>query len=98
MVRAMFGNDGSSWTMLVAGTLGTLLGVAGTVLAALINRQPPMAALVDARIRVLIESYESRIGELQAEVVKLEAKVDALTKALQGAKPFRLFGTWSGSL
>jgi len=97
MVRAMFATDGNSWTMLVAGSIGAVFGVVGTVLAALINRQPPMAALVDARIRVLIESYESRIGELQAEVVKLEAKVDALTKALQQAKPFRLFGMWPRS-
>ncbi len=88
----MIATDGSSWTMLVAGSLGAVFGVVGTVLAALINRQPPMAALVDARIRVLIESYESRISELQDEVVRLEAKVDALSKALQQGKPLRYFG------
>jgi len=88
----MFLTDGSSWSTLGAGILGAVIGVTGTVVTALINRQPPMAALVDARIRVLIESYECRICELQAEVVKLEAKVDALTKALQQAKPLRFLG------
>lgn len=91
--RAVFATDGSSWTALGAGVFGAVIGIVGTVATALINRQPPMAALVDARIRVLIESYESRISELQDEVVKLEAKVDALTKALKQAKPFRYFGT-----
>lgn len=83
---------GGSWTTLGAGVIGAAIGVVGTVVTALINRQPPMAALVDARIRVLINSYESRISELHEEVFKLEAKVDALTKALQQAKPFRFFG------
>lgn len=89
----MLSSDGSGpWLAWGAGVFGAAIGVAGTVVTALINRQPPMAALVDARIRVLIESYESRISELQQEVLKLEAKVDALTKALQQAKPFGFFG------
>jgi hypothetical protein len=85
----MLGMYSSSWNALAAGVLGAVIGVVGTIVAAFISRQPSLAALVDARIRVLIESYESRISELQVEVVKLEAKVDALTKALQQAKPFR---------
>lgn len=84
--------DGSSWSTVAAGVLGAVIGVVGTILAALINRQPPLAALVDARIRVLIESYEGRICELQQEVLRLEAKVDALTNALHHARSFRLFG------
>jgi hypothetical protein len=35
--------------------------VLGTVIVALINRQPPMVALIDARIRTLIEGYEKHI-------------------------------------
>jgi hypothetical protein len=88
----MVSMEGSLWSTLGVGVFGAVIGVVGTVLTALINRQAPMAALVDARIRVLIESYEIRIVELQEEVVKLEGKVDALTKALEQAKPFRLLG------
>lgn len=86
----MVSSEGGSWVVLVAGMIGTVIGVVGTIVTALINRQPPMAALVDARIRVLIESYEGRISELQDEVVRLEGKVDALTRALQQAKPVRM--------
>jgi len=37
-----------------------------------------MAALVDSRIRMLIDGYERRIADLQEEIQRLEAKVDAL--------------------
>jgi hypothetical protein len=84
-------DGGGSWTTFGAGIAGAVVGVVGTVVTALINRQAPLAALVDARIRVLIESYECRIVELQQEVCKLEAKVDALTKALQQSKSIWLF-------
>jgi DNA anti-recombination protein RmuC len=42
-----------------------------------------MAALVDARIRLLIDGYELRIADLQDEIWRLESKVDALTNALE---------------
>ncbi|VTZ27936.1 conserved hypothetical protein [Methylocella tundrae] len=58
----------------------------------MINRQPPMAVLVDARIRTLIEGYEKHVNDLQQEIQKLEAKVNALTKALEEAKASRGIG------
>ena len=74
------------WPQLLAGALGTALGVLGTVVAALVNRQPPMAALVDARIRTLIESYERHIGDLRGQIARLEARVDMLRKELDAAE------------
>lgn len=74
------------WTTLGAGGIGTALGVIGTIIVALINRQPPMAVLVDARIRTLIEGYEKHVTDLQQEIQKLETKVNALTRALDAAR------------
>ncbi len=51
-----------------------------------------MASLIDARIRILIESYEKRIAAMQDEIVKLEEKVDALTAALEDARTRRGMG------
>jgi uncharacterized membrane protein len=56
-------SNGDIWTTIGAGAIGAVIGVIGTVLTARINRQPPMAALIDARIRLLIEGYERRIKE-----------------------------------
>lgn len=74
------------WNSLGSGLLGAALGVLGTVIVALINRQPPMAAIIDARIRTLIEGYEKHVNDLRMEIGKLEAKVNALTKALEEAR------------
>ncbi len=81
----MAANDGDMWNNLLSGSAGAVLGILGTVIVALINRQPPMAALIDARIRTLIEGYEKHISDLQAEIRKLEAKVDGLTRSLEEA-------------
>jgi flagellar biosynthesis chaperone FliJ len=48
-----------------------------------------MAALVDARIRMLIDGYERRIADLQDEIQRFEGKVDALTNALVEARAER---------
>lgn len=85
----MSDSNGVLGTVLGAGGLGALIGVVGTILTALINRQPPLAAIVDARIRVLIEGYERRIEQLEREISKLETKVGALTKALDEARSQR---------
>ncbi len=85
----MAANDGDMWNNLLSGSAGAVLGILGTVIVALINRQPPMAALIDARIRTLIEGYEIHISDLQTEIRKLEAKVDGLTKALEEARAER---------
>jgi hypothetical protein len=59
--------------------IGGLIGVIGTIIVALVNKQPPMAALIDARIRLLIEKYEYRIAEL-------EDRVEDLTQELHLAR------------
>lgn len=81
----MSADTGNLGTAAVAG-IGAIIGIIGTILTALINKQHPMAALVDARIRLLIEGYERKINELQAEITVLELKVDALTKELQRSR------------
>jgi HAMP domain-containing protein len=73
-------------TVLGAGAGGVLIGAVGTIIVALINQQAPLAALVDARIRVLIEGYEKRIDELKDEIIRLEGKVEELTRELHTAR------------
>ena len=81
----MSADTGNLGTAAIAG-IGAIVGIIGTILTALINKQHPMAALVDARMRLLIEGYERKINELQAEIAVLELKVDALTKELQRSR------------
>ena len=81
------------WPTLGAGLLGTFIGAAATIAAAFINRQPTLAAVVDARIKALIESYEQTIRELRAEIGRLENKIDILTKELHEERARRGFGS-----
>jgi hypothetical protein len=76
-------DDGNNWGTVGAAGIGAVVGIIGTIFTALINKQHPMAALVDARIRLLIEGYERRINELQSEIAMLELKVEALSKELE---------------
>ncbi len=78
--------SGSVGQLLGVGSLGAILGSLAIIIAALIRRQSSMAALIDARIRTLIEVYEKRIDGLQREIEKLECKVDILTAALEKAR------------
>jgi hypothetical protein len=78
--------DGNTWETIGVAGIGAAVGIIGTIFTALINKQHPMAALVDARIRLLIEGYERRINELQSEIAMLELKVDALTKELERSR------------
>jgi uncharacterized protein Yka (UPF0111/DUF47 family) len=80
---------------ITAGTsmgLGGVFGSISTILIALVRHRGSMSALIDARIRILIESYEKRIAELQSEIDKLEQKVDALDTALAEARSQRVVG------
>lgn len=80
---------------MTAGTsmgLGGIVGSISTVVISLIRHRGSMARLIDARIRILIESYEKRIAGLQQEIAKLEQKVDALTAALDEARSRPGFG------
>ena len=80
---------------ITAGTsvgLGGVFGSISTVVITLIRHRGSMASLIDARIRILIESYEKRIAGLQQEILNLEQKVDALTAALEEARARRGFG------
>jgi hypothetical protein len=71
------------WITLGAGLFGTLVGSVATIIAAVIGRQPTLAAVVDARISVLMEIYERTIGELRAEIVRLEAKIDIYERTIR---------------
>ncbi len=64
------------WITLAIGLSGTLIGTVSTIVVAAINRQPLLAAAVDSRISVLIETYERTIGELRVEIGRLERKID----------------------
>jgi hypothetical protein len=72
----------SVWITLSAGVVGALIGAVATVVAAMISRQPTLTAVVDDRIRVLLEHYERTIKELRGEIAQLESKVDFLTTEL----------------
>jgi hypothetical protein len=74
--------DQNIWTV-VAAVVGALIGSIGTMFGHLFRSRASMAALVDARIRLLIDGYERRISDLQDEIRRLEGKVDALTNALE---------------
>jgi predicted RNase H-like nuclease (RuvC/YqgF family) len=89
ILGAVLGNMGQ---LLGAGGLGAILGSLAIIIAALIKRQSPMAALIDARIRTLIEGYERRIDDLRQQIEKLESKVDSLTQALEDARQDRALG------
>jgi hypothetical protein len=71
------------WTTIAAGLCGTFIGALATILSALINRKPSLSAVVDARIRVLIEAYERTIGELRGEIGKLEGKIDIYERTIR---------------
>jgi hypothetical protein len=72
----------SVWTTLSAGVIGALIGAVATIVAAMISRQPTLTAVVDDRIRVLLEIYERTIKELRCEIAQLENKVDFLSTEL----------------
>ena len=71
------------WATIIAGLCGTLVGAFATVASAFVNRKPTLAAVVDTRIRVLIEAYEKTIGELRNQIGKLETKIDVYENKIQ---------------
>jgi uncharacterized coiled-coil DUF342 family protein len=71
------------WITLVAGLFGTLVGSIVTIIAAIIGRQPTLAAVVDSRISVLMEIYAKTIGELRAEIARLEEKIDIYERTIR---------------
>jgi hypothetical protein len=75
-------SDQGFWTV-AAAICGAIVGAFGTTLGQLFRSRASMAALVDARIRMLIDGYERRVADLQDEIRRLEGKVDALTNALE---------------
>jgi hypothetical protein len=75
-------SDQGFWTV-AAAIYGAIVGAFGTTLGQLFRSRASMAALVDARIRMLIDGYERRVADLQDEIRRLEGKVDALTNALE---------------
>jgi hypothetical protein len=76
--------ESDQWFWNVAAAIcGAIVGAFGTTFGQLFRSRASMAALVDARIRLLIDGYELRIADLQDEIRRLESKVDALTNALE---------------
>jgi phosphate uptake regulator len=75
-------NDQGFWAI-AAAVCGAIIGSFGTTIGHLFRSRASMAALVDARIRMLIDGYERRIGDLQEEIKRLEDKVDALSTQLE---------------
>lgn len=73
--------DGIGITIAV-GLFGTLLGSVATIVVALIDRQPMLVAAIEARIGVLIEIYERTVGELRAEIGRLEDKIDIYERTI----------------
>lgn len=70
------------WITFIAGLFGTLIGSLATIIAAMISRQPTLAAVIDARIAVLMQIYERTIGELRVEIVRLEEKIDIYERTI----------------
>jgi hypothetical protein len=77
---------------LSAGVVGALIGAIATIIAAMISRQPSLTAVVDDRIRVLLEIYEKTIRELRDEIAQLENKVDFLSTELNKVRTEHRFG------
>lgn len=71
------------WVTLAIGLSGTLIGTVSTIVVAALNRQPMLAAAVDSRISVLIETYERTIGELRIEIGRLERKIDIYERTIR---------------
>jgi septal ring factor EnvC (AmiA/AmiB activator) len=71
------------WITFVAGLFGTLIGSIATIIAAMISRQPTLATVIDARIAVLMQIYEKKIGELRAEIGRLEEKIDVYERTIR---------------
>lgn len=71
------------WITLAIGLSGTLIGTVSTIVVAAINRQPMLAAAVDSRISVLIETYERTIGELRIEIGRMERKIGIYEKTIR---------------
>lgn len=77
------GAGGDTWVALIgSGGVGAVVGALGTIIVAVINQRSPMAALIDARIKTLIEGYEKRIFDLTKHIERLETKVEKLTNEL----------------
>ena len=77
------------WATLAIGLSGTLIGTVSTIVVAAINRQPVLAAAVDSRITILIETYERTLGELRMEIGRLERKIDLYEKTIRDLRDLR---------
>ncbi len=67
---------------------GVIAGAVFTAVGNLFQSRASMAALVDARIKLIIETYEHRIEELQDKVSELQDKVNAMTAHCKGCFNF----------
>jgi len=81
-----------TWIPIATGAAGTLAGVVGTIIVALINRQSPLAAIVDQRVKFLIEHYEKRLGDMDEELEDVKSKLAQVTLELAEERRVRVIG------
>jgi polyhydroxyalkanoate synthesis regulator phasin len=60
-----------------AAIAGAVVGMLGTIAAALISRKP-LENAIDSRLKILLESYEAQIARYEERIEKYEARIRAL--------------------
>jgi hypothetical protein len=75
--------DAGGWVTVagaVGGVLGAMLMGVANVIAAWLGKSPAFAAVIERQLETLIKGYESRIKDLEDEIVRLRKKVAELEK------------------
>jgi septal ring factor EnvC (AmiA/AmiB activator) len=62
----------------VTALITAVLGLLGGLWIALINRAPGLQAVVDARVRIILEENSRRIADLKQELIETEARAERL--------------------
>jgi hypothetical protein len=63
------------WTM-IAGGLGTAIGVTGTLLVALVNRRSAIETMINTRLAALLDRQAKEIEDLRARIEQLESELE----------------------
>lgn len=62
----------------VTAAISAVLGAIGGVVIALVNRAPGLQAVVDARVKIILEENGRRITDLKRELEETEARAERL--------------------